>query len=78
MKFTNYRARSQVFYNKKQLKGKRLLITENLTKKRYELFKSAAEKLGVRNVWTSDGRVMTKINDQFINIQDLDHLNSSE
>ena len=49
--------------NKRKLKGKRLLITESLTSSRMQLSGDAQTKYGVRNVWTSDGRVMVKEND---------------
>ena len=48
--------------NKRKLKGKRLLITESLTSSRMQLSGDAQGKYGVRNVWTSDGRVMVKEN----------------
>ena len=50
--------------NKRKLKGKRLLITESLTSSRMQLLGDAQRKYGVRNVWTSDGRVMVKENDK--------------
>ena len=50
--------------NKRKLKGKRLLITESLTSSRMQLLGDAQRKYGVRNVWTSDGRVMVEENDK--------------
>ena len=38
MRFLNMRKRIEVYRNKSKLKGKRILITENLTKLRYNLF----------------------------------------
>ena len=52
--------------NKKKLKGKRLLITESLTSSRMQLLGEALKKYGVRNFWTSDGRVMVKENNKFL------------
>ena len=50
--------------NKRKLKDKRLLITESSTSSRMQLLGEAQEKHGVRNVWTSDGRVMVKENNK--------------
>ena len=58
IKFVSYRNRDAVWKNKKNLKGTRLLITESLTKKRQNLLRRAKEMFGVRNCWTSDGRIV--------------------
>ena len=50
--------------NKKKLKGKRLLITENLASSRMQLLGEAQKRYDVRNFWTSDGRVMAKENNK--------------
>ena len=61
IRFTSYRKRREVFITKKRLKGKNISITENLTQIRYTLYKAAITKYGIKNVWTIDGRVTTKI-----------------
>ena len=60
VKFACYDVRRKIFKNKRKLKGKRLLITESLTSSQMLLLGDAQRKYGVRNVWTSDGRVMVK------------------
>ena len=60
-RFSSIRKRMEVFRNKKNLKGKNILITESLTNFRYELFQKAKSKFGIRNVWTSEGRIFTKV-----------------
>ena len=50
------------------------MITENLTKKRYILLKKSIEKFGKGNVWTYDGRVTTKINNEYVVINNEDDL----
>ena len=50
--------------NKRKLKGKELLITESVTSSRMQLLDDAQRKHGVRNVSTSDGRVIVKENDK--------------
>ena len=55
--FTSYRNRKLIFDNKKNLKGKKTVITESLSKERYALLKKCKETYGPRNCWTYDGRI---------------------
>ena len=63
--FAHYAVIREIFMNKRKLKGKRLSITESLTSSQMQLLGEAKKKYGVRNVWTSDGRVMVKENKKF-------------
>ena len=54
--FTTKWLRDSVFFNKKKLKGKRVTITELLTKPKHELFKKCAAVFK-NNCWTSNGRI---------------------
>ena len=63
VKFARYAVRKEIFMNKK-LKGKRLLITESLASSRMQLLGNAQRKYEVRNVWTSDARIMVKENNK--------------
>ena len=56
----------EVFRNKKNLKRKGIIITESLTKMRYGLLKKAKEKYGVDSVWTSEGRILHKIDNRIM------------
>ena len=51
-----------VFKFKRKLKGKNIRLTESLTSSRLDLYKLAITKYGYGNVWTSEGRIVTKIN----------------
>lgn len=62
VKFKNYNDRILVFKNKKKLKGRPFLITENLTEKRYKLYTDVSTELGRKNVWTAEGRIFAMIN----------------
>ena len=66
VRFNNFRERQKIFSAKKRLKGKRISVTENLTKMRMELLKKANTKFGKGNCWTQEGRIFTKINGSFI------------
>ena len=68
VRFSNFKTRMRVFKNKKSLKGQNISITENLTRLRVELLKKAGAKYGRDKVWTHEGRIMTKFNDQYITI----------
>ena len=65
VKFVSYRKRRKVFYAKKMLKNSGIVITESLTAKRLELLKAAQLKYGFRNIWTSDGQIMGKVDNDF-------------
>ena len=64
VKFARYNVRRKVFYNKKKLKGKNISITESLTKYRMEKLQEARELYDRKNVWTYDGRIMFKVNNE--------------
>ena len=73
-RFASIRKRIEVFKNKKNLKGKGYVITESLTKLRYQLLQRAKTKFGDRNVWTTEGRIFTKINNKLTPIESDDDL----
>lgn len=60
VKFVSYRKRSEVFRNKRNLKGSGITIREDLTRARYHLLREAINKYGVTNVWTQDGTIIVK------------------
>lgn len=70
-RFGNFVKRTEVYNAKKKLKGKGIVITENLTKTRYKLYKATADKIGKGNTWTNEGRIMAKVNNSIISIRNL-------
>ena len=74
VRFSSIRKRMEVFRNKRNLKGKKTVITESLTSFRYDLFKKAQAIYG-KMVWTSEGRIFTKINDKLVLISSEADLN---
>lgn len=72
VKFLNYKKRSDVFRNKKNLKSTKIVVKEDLTYNRSLLLRSCAEKFGFRHVWTSDGRIFVKIRNNINTIQSQD------
>jgi hypothetical protein len=57
VKFTSYRYRRLVFLNKRNLKGSGIVVKEDLTRRRMDLYNQAAQKHGHNSVWTVDGRI---------------------
>ena len=60
VKFVSYRKRSEVYRNKRQLKGSGITIREDLTRQRHGLLREAITKFGLHNVWTQDGVIVVK------------------
>ena len=60
VKFARYNVRKKVFHNKRKLKGKNMSITESLTKIRVSKLNEARDLYNRNNVWTYDGRIMVK------------------
>lgn len=76
VKFTNHNDKTAVFNNKSKLKSTKIVIREDLTYKKLQLFKSASQKLGRNNVWTRDGVIFARVNDHTHKIyQDTDLTN---
>ena len=57
------------------MKNKGIVITENLTKNRYTLYQQAITKLGKKQVWTSEGRILTKVTGNYLEIKNANDLN---
>jgi hypothetical protein len=57
VKFSRYRIREKIYANKKLLKNTGIVIREDLTAHRLELYHSAVGKFGIHRVWTVDGRI---------------------
>ena len=61
IKFVQYIDARQIFTNKKILKGKNLSITVSLTNIRMRELNEARNKFRFRNVWTSYGKMMYRV-----------------
>lgn len=58
VKFTTYNKQIEVFKNKRKLAGSGITIREDLTARRLDLLRVAIGKFGVKQVWSSDGRII--------------------
>ena len=70
-RFSSYRKRDEVYKNKRKLKGKKITITENLTKRRFLLYSEAMTRIGKNRIWTNEGRITTKVGDRFVTINSV-------
>ena len=80
VRFTDYNVKRSVYKNKRQLKGTRLLITENLTPPRQALYKQVRDCKSVSASWTNDGNIFVLFKDkihQIFNVTDLMKLTES-
>ena len=57
MRFVSYADRKRVFNQKKLLKGTGVVITENLSPGRLQLYKKAQANKALTSTWTVDGNV---------------------
>ena len=57
VKFMNYHNRCNVFHSKAKLKQTGIAIYENLTSRRLALLNAAKGIIGVKNVWSLEGKV---------------------
>lgn len=57
VKFASYWVKSDVWFAKKQLKGKPFSLSESLTHMRSRLLKEVKDRFGYRSVWTGDGNI---------------------
>ena len=54
---------NRIFRNKKKIKGKKVSINESITASRMENFERSMELHGFCNVWTNDGKIFCKLED---------------
>jgi len=57
VRFCSYRDRRRVFQAKKKLKGTDISIKEDLTVGRLEVLRAAISRFGLKNTWSTDGKI---------------------
>ena len=55
VKFARYNFKKMVVSGRRELKGTKIVITEDLTKKRHEVLRRVWKEFGTRDTWTVDG-----------------------
>lgn len=76
VKFKSYKYKETIMKNKKNLKGTKVIITEDLTKRRYEVLKQAQQKLGRKNCWSRDGALYVKKKNQIVKVKTQEDINN--
>ncbi|XP_030759774.1 uncharacterized protein LOC115885125 [Sitophilus oryzae] len=56
--FTSVLKRNEVFNNRRNLKGTGIYINEDLTAKQHQVLLAARRKYGMRNAWSTYGRIL--------------------
>ena len=74
VRFASMRKRIEVYRNKKNLKGKKIVVTESLTAVRLDLLNKAKDKFGLKNVWSAEGRIFARSDGNIVNISSEDDL----
>ena len=73
-RFVRETKKMATFRVKKNLKGKGISLTENLTRYRSDLYWEAQKKLGYQHTWTWEGRVMANVNEETFQIFSYDDI----
>ena len=58
-------------FKSKKLEGKNISITENLTGHRMSILNEAREKFGFMNIWTYDGHILYKDDNDGAKVKNL-------
>lgn len=78
VKFMSHATKTEIIKKRKLLKGSKIIVVEDLTKKRYELFKATVQKCGKTRTWTSNGKVMVKMENEIFTVNSMDDLDQFE
>ncbi|KAG5861349.1 hypothetical protein JTB14_024661 [Gonioctena quinquepunctata] len=62
VKFHNLMDKTEVIRNRKEMKGAKIFIKEDLTSARFWILMKATEKFGYQNVWSMNGNIFTSEN----------------
>ena len=74
VKFSSVHQRNSIFYNKKKLKGTKMVLVEELTQSRYNFLQNVKERIDNGDVWTKNGRIFVKLNGKKHCVRSFDDL----
>nr|CAI5834240.1 unnamed protein product [Callosobruchus analis] len=72
IKITSIEKRNLIYAKKKHLKGTGVVVREDLTSLRAELLRKTIEKIGLRNVWTENGKIFAIFNKKKVIIRNIE------
>lgn len=75
LKFSSLSLRQAIYGKKNTLKGTGIVIKEDLTKSRLALVNKLSDKLGLKNVWTQNGKIFVFLDKKVHSIRNLDDIN---
>jgi len=76
IKFTQRGPRNLIFFNKNKLKGTSLVVREDLTKSKSDIYKGAVSKFGRKNVWTINSNIYASIQGAKILLSSVEDVNA--
>lgn len=78
LKLNSCELKQNIYTKKKFLKGTGIIIREDLTNSRVELFHQAISKYGLKQVWTDRGRIYVNVNNKVSILKNKNTLEISE
>lgn len=75
IKFNNYDVKDAVYKNKSRFKGTNIVVKEDLTTMRLNLYRLAVQRFSTKSVWTRDGIIHVKLKDRVHKLSCIDELN---
>lgn len=76
VKFCRRSVKMAVYKAKGKLKGSKVIIREDLTRRRFSLIKAISKKINFRNIFTNNGKIFIKTNDKTFKINALSDYNN--
>lgn len=74
VKFVSRNTKKSIYNKKRMLKNSKIVIAEDLTKRRNQLLKEAKRRLGHKNAWSSDCKIFVKYNNDIKRISSMNDL----
>lgn len=78
LRVANFRHKQQIMKNRRNLRGSRVFIADDLASRRHDLFKSIKADLGGKNVWIMDGRIFVKIRGEKLCVNSIEEYNKAK
>lgn len=74
IRFHSFQIKQDIYLQKKLLKGTGILIREDLTEGRLMLLNQAIKKHSLNNVWTKNGNIFCKVEQNILKIKSINQL----
>lgn len=74
VKFHDRATKANVCSKKKELRGTKFVIREDLTRTRHFLMVEAKKKYGNRSVWSNNGKIFVKVNGEVVVLKSINDI----